>query len=595
MARSCRALLLIVAVVSVAMMGPIAAEAPAQELEGLKYELVSKSRPGGYLSLLKIGLVALVFIMWVKLADWINLDAQKFRKKSGMEAEAWNPVLVLSFLISFVAVISVPFFWATYPVYVLAALLPPMFYYSSRRRRMKDDASFARMVAKSKGGSIEVDEEPLPQDEGAVVNFTAAGSDKNQKQGNLIRARQSPAFATLKELIFDFQFKRGEQLLLDFTANAVGVRILVDGVWHNLEPMDRQTGDNLLMSLKCLADVNPMERRAQQSGTFSIRSDHGKNTIDFTSQGVQTGERALLKVRVGTQEIMTLEQLGMFPDMLKTVTESMNTPGMTIISAPPGHGMTSSWQGALISSDRLTRDCISLVRADEVETRVENVVPKEYDPADPGSQQQALQRVVLTQPDMLVVPTVEDSQTMDLLVEQANSQDRAIMFRTNAQSAAEALLRIYSQSGDRAAFLKATKVVTCQRLMRRLCPTCRVPAQVQPQFIQQLGGDPKKQNTIFNQYQLPPPEQRVDENGQPIEFPPCETCGGIGYIGRIAVFEVIVLNDQLRQVIRTNPTPADIEKAAVQMGKRTLAQQAYQLVLLGVTSLAEVQRILKAR
>ena len=576
------------------ILGPLATETFAQEEFDIS-DLGNKVRPGGYLSLLKIGLVAGVFLVWVKLADWINLDALRFGKKSGLSPEVWNPIVVLCFLIPFVAVISVPLFWATYPVFVISTFTPPLIYFFVRKKKMKESPSLARMVGASKGksGAIEIKTDPLPQDEGAEVDFTAAGADKTQKQANLIRARQSGGFTKLKDLIYDAQFKRTEQLMLDYTQTAVGIRILVDGAWHPLESMEREVGDQLLVSLKCLSAANPADRRSKQTGSFNIKSEHGKGQIDFMSQGVATGERVLLKFIGGVQDAMPLEQLGMFPEMLQVVKQSMNTPGITIISSPPGQGFTSSWQGALLSSDRLTRDCIALVLPSEQETRVENIMPKEYDP-NLQSQYETLRATLLTQPDMIAVPKVEDKQTMDLLVSQALTQQRSIMFRTPARSAAEGLLRVYSQSGDRAEFLKAMSVVTCQRLARRLCPTCRVEVQVQPQLIQQLGGDPRTQTTLFNQYQLPPPEMRVDENGQPVEIPPCATCGGIGYIGRIAIFEMIEMNDQLRQFVQKNPQAAAIEKAAVKLGKKTMAAQAYQLVLLGVTSLAEVQRVLKS-
>ncbi|MEL7498696.1 MAG: ATPase, T2SS/T4P/T4SS family [Planctomycetota bacterium] len=593
--RFCWVLGFALMLVCVVLLGPLASVSVAQSDDEL-LELTNKIRPGGYLSILKIALIAVVFLLWVKLADWVNLDAMRFGKKSGLQPEIWNPIIVLCFLVAFLAVITVPFFWATYPVYVIATLLPPFLYIMTRRKRLRENASFARTVSKAKGGSgdVDVEEEVLPQDEGAEVEFSAAGADKNQKQSNLIRARQSGAFAQLKNLFHTAQFKRADQLLLDYTSNAVGVRILVDGTWHALEPMDRESGDAMLVSMKCLAGVNPMERRQKLAGMFAVKSEHGKAKLEFTSQGVPSGERALVKFVGNVQEAMPLDKLGMFPEMLEKVTTSMNSAGITVISAPPGQGFTSSWQGALLSSDRLTRDCIGLIQPSEEETRIENIVPKEYSPAAGESQSEVLRGVLLTQPDMIAVPHVEDSKTMDMLVDQANNQQRAILFRTPASSAAEALLRVYSQSTDRDGFLQAISAVTCQRLMRRLCPTCRVETRVQPQLIQQLGGNPKTQGTIFNQYQLPPPAQRVDEQGNPIEFPPCETCGGIGYIGRIAVYELIDVTDPLRNVIRTNPQPAAIEAAAVKLGKKSIAAQAYQLVLLGVTSLAEVQRVLKA-
>ncbi|MDA7932390.1 hypothetical protein N9B53_01075, partial [Mariniblastus sp.] len=183
--------------------------------------------------------------------------------------------------------------------------------------------------------------------------------------------------------------------------------------------------------------------------------------------------------------------------------------------------------------------------------------------------------------------------TFDLLMNQVLTQQRSVLLRVPAKSAAEALLKMYKQAGDRDQFLKATKNVTCQRLVRRLCTDCRVEVRVQPKTIQQLGGNPKTQGTIYNQWRLPPPDQRVDDKGRPIEYPPCTTCGGLGFIGRIAVFEMLSLNDQLRTLIKQSPKITTVEAAAVKLGKTTITKEAYKLVLLGVTSLAEAQRILK--
>jgi type II secretory ATPase GspE/PulE/Tfp pilus assembly ATPase PilB-like protein len=555
---------------------------------------IARIRPGGYLSILKLGLITFVFLFWVWWVDWINRDALQVGEKLKMPPEFWNPVIVLSFLIGFAIVMLVPFFWAGYPVFVLAALLPPILYTFTRRSRIKSDKSAASAVKnKGKTDNIVVIEEELPQDEGAEVFFSTGGSDSNEKQARLIRARQSPEFPTLKNLMFDAQFKRAEQIMFDCGRDGAKVRILVDGIWHPFPPMDREMSDGVVHSIKALAGLNITDRRSSQTGSFDAKSDYGKANLHVRIQGVPTGERILLKVIEAKKEIMKLDELGMFPGMVQPLCESMNNPGITIISAPAGHGLTSSWQGAIASSDRLTRDISGFYKPDETETDIENIMPKPYDPAKGETSIESLKKILLAQPDAIVVPEVDDSATMDLLVLQANTQQRAIILRAQASSAAEAFLKMYAKSNDRGEFLKAARTATCQRLLRRLCPKCRVEVRVQPQMIQKLGGDPKRQGSVFNQYQLPPPAQRVDEQGNPIEFPPCETCGGIGFIGRIAVFELLKLDDRLREFIRKQPQAAAIEAAAVKLGKKSLTQQAYELVLLGVTSLAEVQRIFK--
>ena len=141
---------------------------------------------------------------------------------------------------------------------------------------------------------------------------------------------------------------------------------------------------------------------------------------------------------------------------------------------------------------------------------------------------------------------------------------------------------------------ETVRYVTNQRLARRLCPHCKQEIRVQPKLIQQLGGDPRKQTTIFQAFRLPPPEQRVDQNGKPIEFPTCQTCGGLGHVGRIALYEMLVINDEVRQTLRETPKPQAIDAIAKRSNaKMPMASSAWRLVLLGVISLQEAQASLK--
>ncbi|MFK7768420.1 MAG: ATPase, T2SS/T4P/T4SS family [Mariniblastus sp.] len=591
MARRSRLVFLLAAAVAILLI-PCADNLFAQDDDAPRKLLRG---PGGYFSILKLSLLAGIFLVWVRMADWANRDSMKIGLRTKMAGEFWNPVIVFAFLFGFMIAISIPFFWlAGFPIYILGAFLPITMYFLGRRSKLKEDPNIVHQL-KSKPGEAPP-AELLRQDEGAEMEFTPDGADKNEQSSNLIRARQTGGFKELKEFLTLTQFKRAEQVIVDYTPDVVNARLLVDGSWHAMEQMPRDVGDAMLASLKHLAGGNPVDRRSLQKGRFKFKSELGKAAIEFASQGTQTGERAQIKYVRGDTQILTLPQLGMLPDMLEQLKTSLNHTGATIISAPPGSGLTTSWQGALFTADRLTRDCVALLEPDERESVLENVVVHRYDQKDPAKKQaETLRAMLLTQPDMICMPKVEDSETMDLMTLQVVKHERAIVFQTPAKSAAEALLRMYAQAGDREQFLAATKNVTCQRLVRRLCDDCKVEVRVQPQVIKQLGGDPNVQQTIFNQWKLPPPEQRVDEDGREIEFPPCPSCGGIGYIGRIAVFELLTLSDQLREFVKKNPKIAPIEQAAVKLGKLPLANQAYKLVLYGVTSLAEVQHVLKSQ
>ena len=553
-------------------------------------ELLAQQRgPGGYLSLLKIGLVALVFFIWVKLADWINRDTIRIGDLTGQRAEIWNPINLLVHLIGFFCAISIPIFWAGYPVYVLCAFLPWMIYVILRRLGMKKDSAIQQRLNPEEGLQLE----ELEQDFGADIDFTPAGETEADRQANLIRARQSPSFVVLKDMLAEILLKRADTVLIDYSQTQATPRILVDGTWHPIPPMDRQTGDAVLYSLKYLAGLNPADRRNKQSGRLAIKSpEYGKRKLDVITQGIPNGERVQIKLVGGETAQLPLKQLGMLPSMENPFSEALNKPGICIVSAPPKEGLTTTWQGMLLSADRLTRDCIGIVNeANEEETAVENIVLKHHEPKE---QKEAIIQSLLTRPDSICVSDVESPEAMDALTGGVKGQDVAVWLSASAKTTTDALLSHMRNARNPNQFAETVKYVTNQRLARRLCDHCKQEVRVQPQLIQQLGGDPRKQTTIFQAWRLPPPEQRVDQNGKPIEFPTCQTCGGLGHVGRIGIFEMLVVNDEVRQVMMETPKAGAIDA----MAKRTnakipMASSAWRLVLLGVISLQEAQASLK--
>lgn len=557
-------------------------------------ELLAARGPGGYLSPVKLGLIAIVFFIWVRLTDWINRDSIQIGDLIGQRPEVWNPINLVVMLIGFFSAISIPIFWVGYPIYVLCALVPYIVYRIIRRSGIKKDSAIKQRLNPEQGLELE----QLQQDQGADFDFTPAGDTDADRQANLIRARQSDGFVVLKDFLSECLLKRADTILIDYSQSQAAPRIFVDGTWHPLPPMDRPTGDAMLFSLKYIGGLNPADRRNKQVGRFALKSpDYGKRKVDITTQGIKNGERAVLKLIGDASSKLPLKQLGMLPSMEKQFVPSLNQPGVYIVSAPKGEGLTTSWQGMLLSADRLTRDCLGLVsKANEEETAIENIVLKHYLPAGQGAptQQETLAAAMLTRPDSIAVPEIEKPEITDILTASVRSQDVSVWLQASARSSVEALLLLMRNSKNPNQFAQSVRYVTNQRLARRLCDHCKQEVQVQPKLIQQLGGDPRKQNTIFQAFRLPPPEQRVDENGKPIEFPTCQTCGGLGHIGRIALYELLKVNDEVQQVLTETPKAGAVEAIAKRSNaKIPMSASAYRLVLLGVISLQEAQASLK--
>ncbi len=540
--------------------------------------------PGGYLSWMKLAAIAVIWLAWVRMSDWMNRDSVRFDEYTGVSPKAWNLVSVSAYLGGLAAVLFIPLFLAGFPLYVLGASLPLVIYvFFLRRGKIPEEARAGKVFLET----VEQSASPL--------TLKAFGDNVEHAQSNLIRARQSEYFELTVATLYDALVKRAGQILLDYTRDAATVRYQIDGLWHPMPAMERPSGDALLAIMKTLANLNPLERRQSQHGQFSGVAGRDKTTFDLTSQGVPTGERVLIKLVPETTLLLELPTLGMQPDMMSRLAECLSPPGLVVISAPLAGGLSSTWQAVLNAADRYVSDWVAVVDHDDRETERVNIEVRQFDSRAGESPLASLKKLALKQPNVFVVPNPVDTATMDYLIDQVNLEKRLVVTQSRSSTAADALLKVMSLAANRKGFVRAAKAVTCQQLVRRLCDQCKQSFQANPQAIAQMGGDPRQNTTLYRHYELPPIEKRVDEEGKPIEMFPCATCGGTGYIGRIAVFELGLIDEEIRKVLLAEARPESVARVLRQQGNLTLLEEAYRAVLDGRTTIAEVQRVLQKK
>jgi type II secretory ATPase GspE/PulE/Tfp pilus assembly ATPase PilB-like protein len=426
------------------------------------------------------------------------------------------------------------------------------------------------------------------------IMFEAAGADDQQRQTNLIQSRQAPGFPFACELLADALLKRSEAILLDYTRDAVAVRYQIDGMWHNLPPRDRQSGDAMLAVLKKLADLNFNERRARQQGKFEAGFLRKKFKCNIISQGTKTGERVVLKMADKKHRFESLEQLGMRDKMQEQLLEALGAKqGLIVISSMPEGGLTTTWNVALSSTDRFTRDFVLIEAEGDDDDEIINVEPVRFKPADGETPDTKLPTVLLKQPDVVLVPDLTNAKTVELVCRYVLDEKKLAIVRTRSRDAAEALLRILAYEGPARELAECLTLVLNQRLIRKLCENCRQPFQPPPQLLQKLGIPPGRVKVMYQEFRPPPPEQQVDERGRPIEIPLCPKCGGLGYFGKTGIFELLTVDDKLRDALQSQPRLEVLRQAARAGGHRTLQEEGIVLVARGVTSITELQRVMK--
>jgi type II secretory ATPase GspE/PulE/Tfp pilus assembly ATPase PilB-like protein len=542
--------------------------------------------PGFYFSIWKLGLYMALFWLWVKTTDWVSQDGYRV----GTRYAIWNPIVAFSFPAAMLLFFLIPWFWVGYVLMVLAYVGPLTAYIIQRNSQLEYHqkvmtAPHLRHLVADLLGKMGVKiaaEKQAEADKGPPVKLVPmGGKDEPADQANLLLARQSPGFVTAKELIADVLDHRGGAAMLEYSAAGAGVKYQIDGVWHDMPPRERANADPLLAVLKKLAARNENERRAKQDGKFGAEYKGTKYDVRILSQGVESGERAVVSLDDKKFSFKSFAELGMREKLVEQVKELIGRPqGFVLFSALPGQGLSTLFDVALRESDRYMRDYAEILDARKPEREIENVQVHKFDSAAGETPMKVLPAIIRTYPNAFAIRDLVDAQTVKTLIEQV-PEERLVLASVKAKEAVEALLRVLLLKVSAKEFAPVVAGVVNMRLARRLCDECKQAYAPPAEVLKQLGA---KIEALYR-----PPQPIPGEKPKP----PCEKCAGVGYYGRTGIFEVLVVDDAVRKTLITNPKLDALRLAARKAGMRTLQEEGILLAAKGVTSLPELMRVLK--
>ena len=544
------------------------------------------SGPGFYFNWFKILAAWLLFLLWVYSTDWVSRDSQEMK----LDHLRWNPIVFGTFMGAFVLVWLIPFFWISFPLLVAAYVTPLALYVRYRNPKVElhltvfTPEHLRYWFAEHLGPfGIKMEKERKdPHTTGSPVILEAAGAaEERDDRVHLATARQAPGFTDARHLIADGLYRRCDAIMLNFTKEAMGVRHMVDGVWHNAEPWDRESGDAVLEALKLLSGLNPEERRGRQEGTFAADYTSEKYSATLSSQGTETGERVIMKFEGKKTHFGTYDDLGMRPKMQEQFKELMGRKaGFVLFSAMPAAGLRTTMTVALHHTDRFMRELVSVEDEATRYEEVENVPPVLYKASEGQTPDQLLTDLFYKEPNVVVIRDLVNGETVRMMCHEIE-KERLFIGSIRAKDSAEALLRVLALGVPPAEFARGITAVLCQRLVRKLCEHCKDPYTPTPQVLQQLRI-PQGRVEAFYRPPKEDPEQEI-----------CSECSGIGYVGRTAIFELLEVDGTVRKVLASNPKLDLLRKAGRKAGIRSFQEEGVVLVAKGITSLPELMRVLK--
>ncbi|MFO0912354.1 MAG: ATPase, T2SS/T4P/T4SS family [Pirellulales bacterium] len=541
--------------------------------------------PGGYLSWWKLLIVWLLMLFWVKTADWVNRDCQTLKLPYAL----WTPIVSLPFFLLMALSFLLPSFWISLPLLVLAATVP-LGVYITQRNAVVDPhekvltAAHLRFLLATALGQVGIKmraEAAAAHEAGAPVDFTPMGAATPQlDQVNLINARQSEAYVPTKDLIADAIDRRSEKVMLDYGRDSVAVRYQIDGVWHESDPQEREAGDEMLNVLKMMAALNPKERRERQAGDIGVKYKNAKLPMKIFSQGTKTGERVILQFTTQPVNFKSLSDLGMRGKMQEQLAKMLATPkGVFLFSSVPAGGLSTTVCNALKITDRYMRDFVSFQPTGIQEPVAENVEVITSEDSK-GTVEEQLLSIFRREPNVVVVHQMTSSQMVETMCQQA-AKDKLVLACIPAKEAVEALLRVLLLKVPPKVFAPVVFGVLNQRLIRKLCEECKEPYVPAPALLKKLGFPPGRVDTFYK----PPDPNETEEV--------CSHCGGIGYYGRTALFELLEVGPELRDALTKEPKLETLRKIVRDAQLGGMQEEGLLLVAQGITSLNELTRVLK--
>lgn len=537
--------------------------------------------------LLKLAALGLLLLMWVRAGDWVNQDSQIYK----LGWYKWNHIVFAPF-----ALIAIATFFFPLSTLIKAPILFVVFlatwvpYVLTHNKNVEPHqtvltGAWWRHVFASVLGAVGIkvsSDRVADYEKGVAVELSAMGAeDATTDNANLLSARNSPGYLLVKEAVADMINRRCERMMLDFTKQAVNVRHEIDGMWHNGEAREREASDVMLAVMKTLSNLDVKDRRNKQAGKFGAKFEGKHYLCSMVSQGVSTGERVILTRSVKKEHYSSYADIGMREGLQEKWAEQMAADkGLLILSTMPGGGLTTVTDVSLEETDLLMRDFKAIEDVNHREREIQNIDVETFDSAANESPDTILPRLIRTYPNVYVCRDLVNVESAKILFDEIKD-DHLVITTVRAREAAEALLRILQMKVPAKDFASVVKAVLYQRLIRLLCPDCKVGYTPPPDVLRKLGIPAGKIEQLYR----PPKGEEIDK--------PCLSCQGMGYKGRTGIFELLIVTDQMREILAKQPKLELLKKAARASRQRSLQEEGILLVAKGETSLPELMRVLK--
>jgi type IV pilus assembly protein PilB len=410
-----------------------------------------------------------------------------------------------------------------------------------------------------------------------VVEEALEGKDEDLDEDKLGGVVDDTPLVRFTTTIITEAVNRGaSDIHIDPREDEVLIRYRIDGVCQEIKRVPKSVHTGIVSRIKIISDLNIAEHRVPQDGHFGMV--HNGKAIDFRVAVLPTvyGEKVVMRILDKSSILLRLEDLGFLPEALEKYRKAYTMPyGAILVTGPTGSGKSTSLYATLNVLNTEDRNITTV--EDPVEYRLPGINQVQVNPKAGLTFATALRNILRTSPDIIMVGEIRDRETAKTAIEAALT-GHLVLSTLHTNDAPSALPRLIEMGVEPYLVSSAVSCVMAQRLVRKLCPNCKVPYEPDPEILRNLGfplEDGEDKNLII---------YKASETG-------CSKCNGTGYKGRIGLYEVMPMSEEIKRLTVKEASATTIMKQAKEEGLITMRDDGFIKVKMGITSIEEVMRV----
>lgn len=408
----------------------------------------------------------------------------------------------------------------------------------------------------------------------AAEQYTRANETDRSLEEQILQedVNSSPVVVLVTSLVEQAVRQRASDIHIEAGPDRVRVRCRVDGILYQTATYDPRLLSAIVARVKIISGMDISEKRKPQDGRFSITVDRREYDVRVSTLPTVYGEKCVMRLAQKKALSRSKSALGLSGDDLEKFDHILKKPnGIVLVTGPTGSGKSTTLYTAL---SELNSDTVNIVTVeDPVEANIEGVNQVQVNPKADLTFANALRSILRQDPDIIMIGEIRDSETASIAV-QASITGHLVVSTLHTNDTASSITRLLDMGIESYLIADATVGIIAQRLVRRLCPDCKKARPILEHEAEYL--------------ELPREKRSTAQLCEPVG---CQRCGGTGYYDRIGVYEIMEITPTLRSMIAKRCSADELRQAAISEGMHTMRESAKRLVLEGITSLSELQRI----